>query len=373
MSIKVATLICFVTVEKDGTSYDLGSFPMLERAEGKLVGGIMNPGHFFDYFALAEDLINNGLLEDATEASLVCESIESARNEGNAWEGKYEEGGVIITYFMEPESVTDESGATFTRMPDGSYVSKDITCTSWQVLKEDLWPHEFIELFKKALVSQSPGSPTPWWVMEEASGDHGICSPAGVVGLVGKLADAHQIVAAVNASTQPLTEGSATLTLLSNEDMVTITRYSLVDGKIESVSECPTGYPLGETRVAVLKAGDYHVVLTGDMWRDIEMNNLDDDLLKLFMTGDPSHTRAVGALLESGVMPCLCGADHTIPESVTREYVNKDGEDEFSSVFGLGHYLEDGTFGPDESVDLSGGRFDNCADSDKCTACGGQI
>ena len=168
-------------------------------------------------------------------------------------------------------------------------------------------------------------------------------------------------------------EGTAILTLITNDDMVTVVRYSLIDGKLEFKSECLTGDSYSETRTAVLKVGGYHAVLTGDMWRDIEMNGLDDNLVKLFMTGDPNHVRTVGAMLEDGVMPCLCGADHTLPESVTREYVDKDGDDESSSEYGLGHYLADGTFEPDQSADLSGGRFDLLNDSDKCSQCGGQL
>jgi hypothetical protein len=61
-----------------------------------------------------------------------------------------------------------------------------------------------------------------------------------------------------------------------------------------------------------------------------------------------------------------CKADLSTLESVTREYVNKDGE---PSVFSLGHYDEDGTFDPETTPCLSGGGFDLRDDSDSCSTC----
>jgi hypothetical protein len=66
----------------------------------------------------------------------------------------------------------------------------------------------------------------------------------------------------------------------------------------------------------------------------------------------------------------ICGEDLTKPQSILREYVNKD---KGASVFCLGHYQKDSTgdyfFEPDESVDLSSGRYDLAEDSDSCIIC----
>jgi len=62
-----------------------------------------------------------------------------------------------------------------------------------------------------------------------------------------------------------------------------------------------------------------------------------------------------------------CGADWSLFESVSREYVNKDGG---VSAFGAGHYEPEGMFEPDRKVDLSNGRFDLLDNSDSCISCG---
>lgn len=65
-----------------------------------------------------------------------------------------------------------------------------------------------------------------------------------------------------------------------------------------------------------------------------------------------------------------CKADLTERGSVTREYVNKDGEE---SKLCEGFYQQGPNdslyFEPSGSVNLSGGRYDLLDDSDKCTAC----
>jgi len=66
-----------------------------------------------------------------------------------------------------------------------------------------------------------------------------------------------------------------------------------------------------------------------------------------------------------------CGADLSAPCSVRREYVNKD--DDEGSIFGSGHIDEEGNYEPDESTDLSSGRFDLAFDSDTCAVCGSSV
>lgn len=61
-----------------------------------------------------------------------------------------------------------------------------------------------------------------------------------------------------------------------------------------------------------------------------------------------------------------CQADLTVRQSVTRTYINKDGDGDVSTP---GHYDPNGYFEPDHSIDLSNGRFDLVDGSDKCTQC----
>lgn len=63
-----------------------------------------------------------------------------------------------------------------------------------------------------------------------------------------------------------------------------------------------------------------------------------------------------------------CKADLTAPESVTREYANKDGESKDDSVFAQGHF-EGGVFECDRFDGFGGGRFDLLDDSDTCAVC----
>ena len=70
--------------------------------------------------------------------------------------------------------------------------------------------------------------------------------------------------------------------------------------------------------------------------------------------------------------PCVCkkcGADLTLPDSVSRRYDNKDDGD--SPEFGTGHYdPKDGCFEPGSRLPrLSGGRYDLNHDSDSCASC----
>ena len=62
-----------------------------------------------------------------------------------------------------------------------------------------------------------------------------------------------------------------------------------------------------------------------------------------------------------------CGSDLTKNDSVTRTYINKDDK---GNVRASGHYDEQECFEPDQSVDLSTGRFDLVCGSDTCTNCG---
>lgn len=62
-----------------------------------------------------------------------------------------------------------------------------------------------------------------------------------------------------------------------------------------------------------------------------------------------------------------CGKDLTVPNSVEREYISKD---EGPSMFGKGHYDSNGNYDPDNSTDLSGGRYDLIDGSDTCINCG---
>lgn len=66
-----------------------------------------------------------------------------------------------------------------------------------------------------------------------------------------------------------------------------------------------------------------------------------------------------------------CGADLYALQSVTREYVDKEGGE---SVFGKGHYNPlTGDFEADIAAVISGGRYDLVDDSDECTNCNRQL
>ncbi len=68
-----------------------------------------------------------------------------------------------------------------------------------------------------------------------------------------------------------------------------------------------------------------------------------------------------------------CHQDLREVDSVTREYVNKDGGD---SEYCKGFYTKndnDFTFEPSSDVSLAGGRYDLLDDSDKCTNCNHQL
>lgn len=61
-----------------------------------------------------------------------------------------------------------------------------------------------------------------------------------------------------------------------------------------------------------------------------------------------------------------CGADLTIPESVTRVYVNKD---EGENCAAEGHYSKEGDFESDRFGGFDGDRYDCLDDADSCSAC----
>lgn len=68
-----------------------------------------------------------------------------------------------------------------------------------------------------------------------------------------------------------------------------------------------------------------------------------------------------------------CHADLSLRAAVERHYFDKRGEDESSDAVGFGHYLDCGTFEPDEPANLSGGVYDLADDSDRCAVCEGQL
>ena len=63
---------------------------------------------------------------------------------------------------------------------------------------------------------------------------------------------------------------------------------------------------------------------------------------------------------------CDCGCNLESKKGVIREYISKDEDGE--SKFSLGHYTK-GDFEPDETIDLSVGRYDLVDGSDKCASC----
>lgn len=75
-----------------------------------------------------------------------------------------------------------------------------------------------------------------------------------------------------------------------------------------------------------------------------------------------------------GVRECTnptCKADLTKPESVTRQYYDKD--DAENTIDSEGHYENGEHFESDDHVSLGSGRFDIADDSDKCTNCNEQL
>lgn len=89
-------MLCSVLIIKSGQEVNLGEFPMLPNGE---IGG-----HWFDYFALAEDLVNRGLTEDGDEATRICEYIERKYNEDSRTEGYYlsSDGTVTVMFSIVP-------------------------------------------------------------------------------------------------------------------------------------------------------------------------------------------------------------------------------------------------------------------------------
>ena len=66
-----------------------------------------------------------------------------------------------------------------------------------------------------------------------------------------------------------------------------------------------------------------------------------------------------------------CKADLTKPESVNRQYYDKDDAD--NTIDSGGHYENGEYFESDDNTSLSGGRFDLADDSDTCTSCNTQL
>ena len=111
-------------------------------------------------------------------------------------------------------------------------------------------------------------------------------------------------------------------------------------------------------------------------WEKLEDSEEIEKIVKELMSTNGVDLECINILCEilSGVKPiCSCGDPHTGANSVIREYVNKDGEDSSSSIYCLGHYDQKGNFDPDQSVDLSGSRYDLLDESDVCNGCGGQL
>jgi len=77
-----------------------------------------------------------------------------------------------------------------------------------------------------------------------------------------------------------------------------------------------------------------------------------DKLSKIKKSADPVNTCKI------------CGADLSKEKSITREYKG-DGD----SVYGLGHYEDDGTYEPDVETSLGSGRYDLQDGSDTCSSC----
>lgn len=68
-----------------------------------------------------------------------------------------------------------------------------------------------------------------------------------------------------------------------------------------------------------------------------------------------------------------CQADLKEKNSVTREYINKDGLDDSDNVSAQGHYTGDGEFISDSFNGFGDGRFDLLDDSDTCSYCDYQL
>lgn len=89
-------LLCSVEVVKGNQHTNLGEFTMLPNKE---IGG-----HWFDYFELAEDLVNRGIIQDEDEAARVCEYIERQYNEDHRTEGFFlsADGTVKVKFSIVP-------------------------------------------------------------------------------------------------------------------------------------------------------------------------------------------------------------------------------------------------------------------------------
>jgi len=140
----IAKLSCIVKVSREGEVIDLGAFKMLENPNTVMVAKEWVSGYFFDYYALAEELINRQIivnrriLEEERAASMVCEYIEYHLNEGGTWDGEYslDDSGVTLSYTIEPDAVKTEDGYTFNRQTDGSYSDGDMSWPNFKTFRE---------------------------------------------------------------------------------------------------------------------------------------------------------------------------------------------------------------------------------------------
>jgi hypothetical protein len=131
----LTSLSCSVRVAKSGVESDLGVFKMVE--DKTVTIGKPSQIFCFDYQALAEELVNRQFMDDETEASLACETIEYSLNEGGEWTGEFEsESGIKVSFVIEPDAVKTEDGFTFQRQPDGSYSDGDMSWPTFEEFKE---------------------------------------------------------------------------------------------------------------------------------------------------------------------------------------------------------------------------------------------
>lgn len=84
---KSEKMMCSVSVVVAGVTHSLGDFPMLPS----------DGGAYFDYYALAEDLVNMNFMDDEDEATAICEHIERVYNEDGKTEGTYVSADGIVT------------------------------------------------------------------------------------------------------------------------------------------------------------------------------------------------------------------------------------------------------------------------------------
>ncbi len=129
------SLSCVIKVAKNGVETALGVFRMFE--DKTVTTGNPSQIFSFDYQALAEELVNRKIMDDETEASLACETIEYSLNEGGEWAGEFEsESGVKVSFVIEPDAVKTEDGFTFQRQPDGRYSDGDMSWPTFEEFKE---------------------------------------------------------------------------------------------------------------------------------------------------------------------------------------------------------------------------------------------